>query len=553
MRYFILACLIGMSFLSQAYAKSEKQITAAQFGAVADDGKNDAEALRSAAAYCRTHPGTVFYIAPGVYDFKDNEAVRIEREAISGAYGRDDMAVQRKLFNPSEKYVRALDFNGCHNLTIKAEGATLRLYGWYEVISLVKTHNIHIEGLAIIYNRPPSTIGRITASTPEYFDMKIDPERYCYLDSIVTGRMHFFDAKRELIYFGGVKKKELLNPSTIRMYSTTQPAIGDYGILRHGGHYRPAIMIKESSDVELLNVKIFSHPGMGVVGHLSNNITLDGLQVVPEPGSVISTNTDATHFTSCSGKLVIRNSKFRGNGDDCTNIHNYYYCIYPESPKRVEIRIEDADLHAQSLDYPSVGDTMLVLSSKNMVEQGRYVVQKVHTSTAKWKVEIELNRPLQLSNPKDYYMTNLTRFPHVYIINNAVNCHMARAFLVKSPNVYIAGNCIVHSTHTAIKLGGELSWHEAGPTHNVVIENNYISGCGYAVAPEEASCIYTSTESPETPPCVNHDIIIRNNTFDTDKPNAIVLKDSEHVQILNNTIGHKDYVKQYNCHNIKVE
>ena len=111
---------------------------------------------------------------------------------------------------------------------------------------------------------------------------------------------------------------------------------------------------------------------------------------------------------------------------------------------------------------------------------------------------------------------------------------MARAFLVKSPNVYIAGNCIVHSTHTAIKLGGELSWHEAGPTHNVVIENNYISGCGYAVAPEEASCIYTSTESPETPPCVNHDIIIRNNTFDTDKPNAIVLKDSEH----GNRCGH---------------
>jgi len=559
---FFVSLLLSISSTITALPVAKHFITAKQFGAIPDDGKNDADALRAAAAYCRNHSETELTIAPGIYDFADNDAIKIEREAVSGAYGRSSMDVQNRLFVPKGPYIKGLDFNGAHNLTIKANGATLRMQGWYEVISLVNAHHVTIEGLAITYKRWPSTVGRIVASDDVSFEMAIDTAKCYYLDSIVTGRVHFFDAKRELIYFRGVKSMELVNPTTIRMMlnvnkssNSTQikpyPAIGDYCILRHGGHYRPAIMIKESTSVLLKDVKIFSHPGMGVVGHLSKDITLDDLQVVPEPGNVISTNTDATHFTSCSGELVIKNCKFRGNGDDCTNIHNYYYCFYPESPTKVEIRIEDADLHALSLDYPQIGDTMLVLNRKNMQEQGQYVVQKVDTSYAQWKVSVTLNKPFN-GDAKDYYMTNITRFPNVTIVNNNVNCHMGRGFLVKSKNVYIARNSIYNTTHTGIKLGAELSWHESGPAENVVIEDNYISGCGYAVAESEAAAVYTSTESPETPPCVNRKIIIRRNTIATDKPFAIVLKDAQNVSILNNKVSHKDYVHEENCKDINI-
>lgn len=116
----------------------------------------------------------------------------------------------------------------------------------------------------------------------------------------------------------------------IRIYTDFRPSTGDFCVLRHSGHYRPAIMIKESSDIYIEGVKIHSQPGMGVVGHLSENITLENLQVIPEAGMIISTNTDATHFTSCKGEIVIENCKFGGQGDDCTNIHNYYYTIVPK-------------------------------------------------------------------------------------------------------------------------------------------------------------------------------------------------------------------------------
>ena len=328
--------------------------------------------------------------------------------------------------------------------------------------------------------------------------------------------------------------------------------MGDYFVLRHGGHYRPAIMVKECENVTFRDVKIHSQPGMGIVGHLTKNIMIDNLQVVPEVGSVISSNTDATHFTSCSGTITIQNSKFKGQGDDCTNIHGYYYRMYPEGDKKVEIRIEGADLHALSLDYPQIGDTMVVINNKNMSEQGRYLVHSVDTSSVDWKVVIGLDKNIDVESLDNYYMWNYSRFPKVRIYNNSVHSHLARSFLIKSRDVIIAKNCILNSTITAIKLGAELSWRESGPAENVLVEENYITGCGYAAGTSVPSCITLSTEARELPPYLNKNIIIRNNIFDTDKDVAILLKDAENIVIENNMANKKDYVKMENCQNVTI-
>ena len=546
-RHILFSLIIGISVLMPAKAKD---VTLSSFGAVPDDGKNDMTALREAADYCRKHPGTTLIIEPGIYDIEDTLAQRIEREAIGGAYGE---GVQRRLFKPGAPYVKALDLTGCENVTVKASGATFNMKGWYEIVTIDNAHNVTIEGLSMKYHRPPNTVGRVIASDDESFDILIDNAKYSYIDSVVTGRVHFYDHVRNRLYTGGVVSKELITPSIIRLKSTRHPSLGDYCILRHGGHYRPAVMIKESSDIRLSNVKIHSQPGMGVVGHRSRDIMLDNLQVVPEPGSVISTNTDATHFTSCSGNLTIQNSKFRGQGDDCTNIHNYYYRLYPRDEKRVEIRIENADLHAQSLDYPEVGDSMIVIDRRNMAELGRFEVRDVKTSEDAWEVVIELDRRLGDIDAKYHVMTNFTRVPKVNILNNTVNSHLARAFLVKAPNVTIARNSITGSCETAIKLGAELGWNESGPAYNVLIEDNYISGCGYCGGTNTPSCVTLSTEASERPPYVNHDIEIRNNIFDTDKPIAVLLKDGENIKVHDNKVSHGDYVRIENCRNVTIK
>ncbi|MBE6209822.1 MAG: hypothetical protein E7128_06280 [Rikenellaceae bacterium] len=538
-----------MCVLLGACGCTSHEVSVEQFGAVPNDNRNDFEALRQATDYCRNNPGTTLVFPAGQYDIEDSLARKIEFEAISGAYGE---GVQATLFRPDAPYVKAVDLSGCDNTTIKAHGATLMLYGWYEVISVVEAENVTIEGLSVLYNRPPATIGRVVESNEEWFEAEFDTARYRFIEERVTGRLHFFDHQRNRLYTGWAHSKELVSAGRIRFHSGANPAVDDYFVLRHGGHYRPAVMIRECENVTLRDLKIHSQPGMGVVGHMTRDIMIDNLQVVPEVGSVISTNTDATHFTSCSGTITIQNSKFKGQGDDCTNIHSYYYRIYPEGDNRVEMRIEGADLHALWLDYPQQGDTMVVINNRSMAEQGRYVVQSVDTSLMNWKVAVELDRPIDVETPAEYYMWNRSSFPRVRIYNNSVHSHLARSFLIKSRDVVIANNSISGSTLTAIKLGAELGWRESGPAENVLVENNYITGCGYVSGVDAPSCITLSTEAQELPPYLNRNIVIRNNVFDTDKRVAVLLKDAENVVVSNNMAPRPDYVKVENCQNVEI-
>lgn len=529
-----------------------REVSASDFGAIPDDGINDAPALRRAAEYCRQHRGVTLTLEPGTYLFSDPVAADIERRAVSGALGRG-LEVQWQLFDPRKPYVTGLDFSGARDLTIRAYGATLEVEGWMEVLSFVNTRNVTLAGLTVTYRRPAATEARITVSDDKGFDAKFDPEVYAYIDSVVQGRTYFYSQSEKRFYYANAGRMSLVGPGRIHVKSDGRLPVGDVLIIRYGGHYRPCVMLKESRNVTVKDVSIMSFPGMGIVGHLTHDILVDGLKVVPEPGRYSSTNTDATHFTSCSGTLTIRNSVFKGNGDDCTNVHNYYHSVYPQQGdgRRVELRVENADLHAQSLDYPTRGDTLLLVDHESLETRDRFVVKDVDTSLVDWKVTVTLDKPFPAGREKDSYMVNHTRFPHVNILNNHVCYANARAFLLKVPHCRVAGNVIERGTHTAIKLGGELSWREAGPVESAIIENNYISCCGEAAG--GASCVMVSTEARKTPPYVNRGIVIRNNVFHSRQPYAVLLQDADSVVVENNRCNTNGYVRQEHCRNVTVK
>lgn len=521
-----------------------------QFGAIPNDGQNDAAALRKAAAYCRANKGTTLLFPRGIYDFVDAEAQEIEANALSGRWGSWP-DVQGRLFTPQSPYVRALDFTGCEGLHIKARGAELRLDGWYEVITLTRTKDVVIDGLRISYRRSAVTEMTVDKVNEDgTFEMSFNPDYYTHLDKEVKGRTHVYNSKEGLIQFRSVKEMRLLAPGRVLARGGARPAVGDVYLNRNGGHYRPCILVKESEQTVLRNVHIASHCGMGVVGHHSNNIELDHCLFLPEEGHIVSTWTDATHFTSCTGTIHIHHCRFAGSGDDCTNIHNYYSCVYPQSDGRLELRLEGVDLHALSLDYPEVGDTLMALSRSNMQDYGRFVVTAVDTSTVNWQVLVRLDRPLTGFKAEDCYMTNLTRMPNVEIHHNHSTTHLGRSYLIKSnKRVRIHHNHIEGSNLSAIKLGGELWWHEAGPVNDVVIEKNHISRCGIDCADDDGCAVRTSTESPSTPPHVNRHIVIRKNKLvDMRSKYLFCLQDADCVVIEKNQYeGYSEPTVTRNC------
>ena len=530
---------------------SARSISVTHFGAIPDDGKNDAKALRKAAKYCREHKNTTLIFPAGTYQLDDPEALEIERKAIDGTFGRG-LEVQWHLFQPQKPYVKGLDFTGCEGLSIEAEGAKLSVGGWMQVISFIRCKNVSLKGLSISNRRPAATEGRITASTDSTFDITFDPELYTHINRIVQGRYYFYSRQQGHFYYGQVGEGQLLSPGHIRFRSHSHPDIDDVLIIRYCGHYRPCIMVLESEDVNLTNVSLRSFSGMGVVGHLSRNICLDGLNVLPEEGRFSSTSTDATHFTSCSGDLIIRNSRFAGNGDDCTNVHNYYWIFIPQSDNRqFEIRVEDADLHAQSLDLPSPGDTLRIVSRRDMSTLNEAVVEAADSSWTDWRVTVTLDRPLAGIKAEECLMYNYSRFPRVRIENNQVVYNNGRAFLLKARDITITGNDISRSTLSAIKLGAELSWREAGPVEHVLVQGNHIHQTGTADG-YRASAVMLTTEAPQTPPRINRDITIRQNIFQSERPVSILLQDAEDVNIEGNEFIGGSGIEQRNCDNITI-
>ncbi len=66
-----------------------------------------------------------------------------------------------------------------------------------------------------------------------------------------------------------------------------------------------------------------------------------------------STNTDATHFASCRGTVVIEESMFRGLGDDATNVHGYYHDIEMGDDGWTRLVLHAPTYtHAQQADVP---------------------------------------------------------------------------------------------------------------------------------------------------------------------------------------------------------
>lgn len=518
-----------------------ERVSVARFGAIPGDGQNDAEALRKAVQFCKTHPGTTLYFPAGVYDLRDEAAVQLMNDVMSGKMGQNP---EKTIFTAYYPYVRGLDFRGLSNITVEAAGAVLRCDGWMEPLSLDECHGITVKGLTIDYKRKPYSVGKIVETGPDFFDAVVD-DIYPLNAKVPIPRMMFWDVKAhrmfpDPIYFP--KKFELLAPQKIRIYSRVGPEFkGNLVCLTHGFHFRPAILIQQADNIRLEDVTIHSQPGMGIVGHRASNVTLSGLRVVPAPGSFVSTNTDATHFTSCSGLLRLVNCQFEGQGDDSTNIHNYYYSIRKsKQPGNYDLVVNaPTGTHAQVLDYPDVGDRLELVTISSLEVVKTYVVKARTNYPKEWRTQVALDAPLPAELDK-YYLINSSRLPKVEITGCSMLSHLARGILIKSRNVLIERCLIRETTGTGIHVGAESDWLEGLPSANVTIRYNRIVRCGSgAGSQDQTSGIAVKIGAPVTNvPGLHKHLLIEGNVIEgEDSQRCITVSQADDVTIRYNELS----------------
>jgi hypothetical protein len=550
---------IGMLFFNAILpARAQEQVSTLDFGAVPDDTLNDREAIQKALDFCRVNRIHKLVIPAGTYVIREEKAVQLMTDIMDGKMGKNPQDV---IYTPYYPYTRGLSFKGISGLDVEARGAFLSVQGWMEPLSVEYCSNITVRGLTIDYQTIPHSEGVITGETDRYFDVHFTAD-FPVKDNMVMPRIMFWDlAKNRMlgnsVYFPA--KNELIAPQTLRIWAGHPANIkGTMALINHTFHFRPAILIHEAMNTILEQVTIHSQPGMGIVGHRSENILMNGLRIVPRPGFYQSTNTDATHFTSCKGTIRFNGCTFEGQGDDATNVHGYYQVIKEKTGKssyRIEME-KKWGTHAMVLDFPDVQDTLELVSKRTLEVVGTYVVAGVDTFPARWETVVQLDRPLP-DGIDSYYLIDITRLPRLEFVNTYVGSHLARAVLVKTRNVLIENCTMRESTGTAIHIGAEGDWREGAGSQNVIIRNNRILRCGRGDGTQDgASAIAINVKAPDiTVAGIHNNILIEGNLIEGDQAQCgISVSGAKKVMIRNNEFsGCKTPVKIRHSEGVRME
>ena len=85
------------------------------------------------------------------------------------------------------------------------------------------------------------------------------------------------------------------------------------------------------------NVRIEAGDGMGVACYLTENLTVDGLCIVPAKGSGVSTTADGVMLINNRGKVEILNSEISWTMDDAINVHGDYLRVVSADGPRVSL------------------------------------------------------------------------------------------------------------------------------------------------------------------------------------------------------------------------
>lgn len=548
--------LVAMCLFSFCAVAAE--VSLLDYGAIPNDGRNDLAALRDAAQYCREHADTTLVLPPGVYDVEDDAAVKLMNDVIGGAYGNDP---QRVLYQPDFPHVRILDFTGAKNLTVRADGATLLQDGWYQPVTLDNCDTVTLRGLTIEHKRMPFSTGKIINVERGRYDVQFEERFPMPKGKLCVFLLREWDPVRR-VYTGtehwGPGSKAL-SGDTFRFFGKCDPGeLGQYAVAQHSAHGAAGIMIRYSKDIVLEDVSIHSHAGMGVVGHRIQNLTMHRLRIVPRAGELVSTNTDATHFTSCTGTILYDACQFEGQGDDCSNVHGYYQTVKEKlSDTRCRAYVKkQSTLHALSNDCPLPGETMELVSAATLkpFSTRKVVGATLDEDKRSWVIEFDAALP---EGGPDYQLMNVSALPKLIIRDCQVRTHRARAFLVKTRDVLIEGCTIENSTLTAIHVGAEGGWDEGAASQNVTIRRNRIIDCGgLKGGPGSVSsiAINVSCDKPTESGLHQHILIEDNQFVGASTESAIQVEGADDVLIQRNQFdANKKPVRVEYSTNVRIE
>lgn len=320
----------------------------------------------------------------------------------------------------------------------------------------------------------------------------------------------------------------------------------------------PAFWLFKSKNLFLNNISVHHAGAMGLIAERSEDITLDGFNVVLKKGSgrMVTTTADATHFCNVRGKVIIRNCTFENMLDDATNIHGTYVRVNKILGDN-RVAVETYHPHQNGYIFGEPGDSVKIVENINLkTTASGLVLTDVERVNEKITI-LTFNKSVKGKVEQFYGIENVSWYPTAIIENNIVRNNRARGFLLSVPRKVIVRNNYISSQMAGIYVSGDLAlWNESGPTDSLYIENNTFENCAYggnrvhAIVTIEPDYV----EKNNFNGTYSKNIFIRNNKIKTFDAPILLATSVDGIHFENNTIEQTDaYVPLYpNVPNIKV-
>jgi hypothetical protein len=490
-----------------------QEVRVTDYGVSPDNGRDATGAFLQALAQCGKVNRPVLVLPKGRYDFA--ETVK------TGVPDQDPKAV--------------LVIDDLSNLTIDGQGSTLVFRGDSSCFRMTRCAQIAVKNLTINWERPPFSQGRVLTVAPNQrsFDVQVDPGYPVRGDEPVPGIMEYdpvtkLPARNGLDLYDGVLSTALVAPQRLHVELRRPGSIrsGSLVVLRHRVYGHDALDLMRCSGVRLEDVTIYTCPGMAVRADRCEDITIQRLRVMIQPGSgrLLSATADGVHIKDCKGIAQITDSLFQGMGDDAVNAHGVYYTVR----KRIDARTLGISSDRKIFPPPDFqpGDRLEFTASDTLIAYATGTVRACHTDKGAnlSLVEFEENVPYRLVEGSDV-VASVTWIPKLRMAHCTVRGNRARGCVIHTRDARVEDNEFQGTSSSGIHITCDETLFEAISTRQVVVRNNTFEGCnnGATRNPAVINVIALLRGGKRAPAGVHRDIVIEANVIRNTDNGAVLI------------------------------
>lgn len=495
MKKFMPFCLIALFGLATVNGYAQKVYDISSFGLKANSKQNASPVLQKALAKikaeCSETDSIVLRFPVGSYQFHEKGSAQREYYI-----SNHDQSQPKKV---------GMAIEDMKNFTLDGQGSQFIFHGRMIPLSMLRSENCTLKNFSIDFETPHIAQVKVVENKGDAgitFEVAPWVNYRITKDTVFETYGENWTARQSAgIAFEAATKRLVYNTSDLScptkgvvevaprrlhapLWKDKRLIPGTVVAMRTWYRPTPGIFLSHDVRTVLNNIKVHYAEGMGLLAQLCEDITLDGFSVCLRGDNDLryfTAQADATHFSSCKGKITSINGLYEGMMDDAINIHGTYLKVI----KRIDDRtLIGRYMHSQAwgFEWGCVADevqfirseTMELVGEKNRIASIRPYDREGVNGASEFSITFENSLDPIISEESGFGIENLTWTPEVLFAGNVVRNNRARGALFSTPKpTIVENNLFDHTSGTAILLCGDCNgWYETGACRNVIIRKN---------------------------------------------------------------------------------